>query len=124
MHSNQKFPATNAPTVQDACSANAGAQSSGIRVELTGPLRRSAGVTHTDVPLENQITLGDLLNRLQELHPATSAQLSPGTAAAGQSPAWPAGLLALRNQQLLPADPKYVLMAGESITLMPMISGG
>jgi sulfur carrier protein ThiS len=36
----------------------------------------------------------------------------------------PPGLLVLRDQQLLPADPKFAVAAGDQITLMPMISGG
>lgn len=124
MDSNHDFPATNVLPNPGTCSAAAGSQNSWLRVELTGPLRRSAGVTHIDVPIENQITLGNLLLRLQELHPATSLQLSPGAAAPDQPRAWPPGLLVLRNQQLLPADLEVLLTAGESITLMPMISGG
>jgi len=124
MDSNENSAHTNGSPLKKTCSVDAGSQESELRVELTGPLRRAAGVTHTDVSIENQITLGDLFHRLQELHPATTPQLSPGAAAAGQTGIWPPGLLVLRNQQLLPADLEYVLTAGESITLMPMISGG
>ncbi|MGV2334399.1 MAG UNVERIFIED_CONTAM: hypothetical protein LVR18_09895 [Planctomycetaceae bacterium] len=100
MDSNHDFPAANILPNTGTCSAAAGSQNSWLRVELTGPLRRSAGVTHIDVPIENQITLGNLLLRLQELHPATSLQLSPGTAAPDQPlrmASWVAGTAAISN---------------------------
>jgi len=95
-----------------------------VRLALTGPLRRSAGVQHVSVPCNLQMTLGELLERLRVLCPATAAQLSPGAATPGGHSALPAGLLVLRHQQLLPADPEFAVAAGDQITLMPMISGG
>ena len=95
-----------------------------VRLELTGPLRRSAGTQHVIVPCETQITLGELLDRLRVLCPQTAAHLPPcATTTAGHS-ALPPGLLVLRDQQLLPADSAFAVSSGDQITLMPMISGG
>lgn len=95
-----------------------------MRLELTGPLRRAAGTQHVTVPCSTQITLAELLDHLRVLCPPTAAHLNPGATAAEGHSALPPGLLVLRDQQLLQADPALVLSAGDQITLMPMISGG
>lgn len=105
------------------CSANVAAERF-IRLELTGPLRRAAGTQHVIVPCETQITLGELLDRLRVLCPQTAAHLTPCATTAARHSALPPGLLVLRDQQLLPADPEFAVSSGDQITLMPMISGG
>jgi len=105
------------------CSANVAAEAF-VRLELTGPLRRAAGTQHVTVPCSTQISLAELIDHLRVLFPPTAAHLNPGATTADGHSALPPGLLVLRDQQLLPADPKFTVAAGDQIILMPMISGG
>jgi molybdopterin converting factor small subunit len=95
-----------------------------VQVELTGPLRRSAGADHVAVPSGASLTLAELIEQLRQLYPATAPHLTVAVDGSGLCSGLPAGLLVLRNHQLLPSDPGFVVEAGDHLTLMPMISGG
>ncbi|MFM7058738.1 MAG: MoaD/ThiS family protein [Planctomycetota bacterium] len=101
-----------------------GAPGTFVTVELTGPLRRAAGTERVAVPCSIRITLSDLVEQLRELYPGTAGHLAMSRDETGRCSGLPAGLLVLREHQLLPTDPEFVVDAGNHIVLMPMISGG
>lgn len=94
-----------------------------IRLELTGPLERIVG--QGLVELESPTgTLGGLLAALVQEHPDTSAYLGdPATWDQGEGKL-PSGLLVIREGEALPGSLATPVTPGETLKLMPMISGG
>jgi len=95
-----------------------------IILELTGPLERAVGVTEVPLTCAEAETLGRILARLVEKHPAASrfvGEVDGLTSAAG---GMPRGLLVVRDSVTLPPSLETAVAAGERLTLMPMLSGG
>ncbi len=94
-----------------------------IRLELTGPIERIVG--QSVVELESPTgTLGGLLAGLVQEHAETSSYLGDAETLGQMDGRLPPGLLVIRGGEVLPGSLATPVVPGETLKLMPMISGG
>ena len=99
-------------------------ESTRIVLELTGPLERAVGRDEVTIPWTGNGRLGDLLLRFCHDYPAAGEWLDGDGGLGRPDAAFPAGFLVIRDSAALPAKLDTPVVAGDRLTLMPLISGG
>lgn len=95
-----------------------------VTLELTGPLQRAVGCGEVVIHLNGEHRLGQLVGRLVQEYPA-AADIIAGESFFEQSEGnLPPGLLVIRDGVAIAAKLDTEIVAGQRLTLMPMISGG
>jgi len=95
-----------------------------VTLELTGPLERAVGCGEVVICLNGEKRLGQLFCRLVREYPAAADVIADEAFFEQTVGNLPAGLLVIQNGVAIAAKLDTEVVAGQRLTLMPMISGG
>jgi molybdopterin converting factor small subunit len=95
-----------------------------VTLELTGPLERAVGRGEVVIDLNGVHRLGQLIGRLVQAYPAAANIIADESFFEQPSGNLPPGLLVIRDGVAIAAKLDTEIVAGQRLTLMPMISGG
>ena len=97
----------------------------GITLELTGQLQRAVGRESVTLRIDNpQPRLGEIMSHLVRSYPGVADLVGEEESFASPSGGFPAGFLVIKDGVALQPNLKTEFSAGDSLTLMSMISGG
>jgi len=95
-----------------------------VTLELTGPLERAVGRGEVVIYLNGENRLGQLVGRLVQEYPAAADIIADESFFQKCEGNLPPGLLVIRDGVAIAAKLDTEIVAGQRLTLMPMISGG
>lgn len=96
----------------------------GVTLELTGPLERVVGCGEVTIPAEAEDRLGRVVGGLVRRYPDAATLLAKASFFDHREGSFPPGFLVIRDGAAIAARLETPVAAGERLTLMPMISGG